>query len=101
MTVGALIEPATTLIEAVNDGLEHAGLQLEIIPRPGTKNFLRWMPGAQRNDKTDADAKGEVIAPGDSRFSQLLEDKLNEFSVSRSVSLAAWVGGEGLSTELK
>ncbi|KAK4546746.1 hypothetical protein LTR36_001478 [Oleoguttula mirabilis] len=81
--VGALIEPATTLIEAVNDGLEHAGLQLEIIPRPGTKNFLRWMPGAQRNDKTDADAKGEVIAPGDSRFSQLLEDKLNEFSVSR------------------
>lgn len=95
--IGALIEPATAIIEAMNDGLEHAALQLEIVPRPGTKNFLNWMPGARRTEQTDREAEGEIIKPGDPEFSRLLEDKLTEFSTGRIEALTAWAESKGLS----
>lgn len=93
-SIGALIEPATSLIEAMNDGLEHATLQLEIVPRPGSKNFLSWMPGSKLRER---DVEGETIKPGDPGFSRLLEDKLTEFSTGRVESLKAWAESKGLS----
>ncbi|KAL1296546.1 hypothetical protein AAFC00_000051 [Neodothiora populina] len=95
--VGALVEPATALIEAMKDGLEHAGLQLEIIPKPGTKNFLGFMPGAKRNAKTDREAQGETIKPGSPRFTEILEARLNEFLNGRSAALSSWAESKGLS----
>lgn len=94
-SIGALIEPATSLIEAMNDGLEHAMLQLEIVPRPGSINFLSWMPGSKRT--IERDVEGETIKPGDPGFSRILENKLNEFSTGRVESLTAWAESKGLS----
>lgn len=96
-SIGALIEPATSIIEAMSDGLEHAALQLEIVPRPGTKNFLSWIPGVSRTLKTVHDAEGEAIKPGDPGFSRILEDKLTEFSTGRIEALMAWAESKGLS----
>ena len=98
-SIGALIEPATAIIQAMNDGLEHAALQLEIIPRPGTKNFLNWLPGAKRTEETDREAQGESIKPGNPEFSKLLEEKLNDFSTGRIEALTAWAESRGLSKE--
>lgn len=98
-SIGALIEPATAVIEAMCDGLEHAGLQLEIIPRPGTKRFSNWMPGVKRSEKTDREAEGEIIKPGHPEFSRLLEEKLTEFSKGRVEALTAWANNKGLSAE--
>ncbi|OBT81101.1 hypothetical protein VE02_10243 [Pseudogymnoascus sp. 03VT05] len=96
-SIDALIEPATSLIEAINGGLEHAALQLELVSRPGTKNFLSWVPGAKRSKLIDREAEGKIIKPGDPKFSRLLEDKLTEFSAGRVESLTAWAESKGLS----
>ncbi|RDW58136.1 hypothetical protein BP6252_13547 [Coleophoma cylindrospora] len=95
-SVGALLEPTNSLIEAIKDGLEHAGLQLEIIPRPGTKNFLNWIPGVRRNAQTDVEAEGELLKPGSVGFSKMLEDKLSEFKTRRVDALTAWENSDGL-----
>ena len=96
-SIDALVEPATSLIEAMNGGLEHAALQLEIISKPGTKNFLDWMPGAKKTKLTDRETEGGKIKPGNPKFSKLLEDKLAEFSTGRVESLTAWAESKGLS----
>lgn len=94
--IGDLVGPATSILSAMNDGLEHAALQLEIIPRPGTKNLF-WMPGSKRTVKTDLEAEGEVIKPGDPHFSRILEAQLNEFAVRKGEVLTAWANSKGLS----
>lgn len=95
--IRALIEPATSIIEAMNDGLEHAGLQLEIIPRPGTKQCFNWIAGGKRSDQTDLEADGGTIEPGNAEFSKILEHKLAEFSKRRVEALTAWANSDGLS----
>lgn len=75
-STGTLIEPAQALISAINEGLEHAGLQLGIVHA--------------RLGRKDTESQGDMIRPGDPNFSAYLEGKLNEFSVSRLRSLSAW-----------
>ena len=87
----ALIEPAHALITAVNDGLEHAGLQLGIIHKH-----------RERGDKSghkDEESQGGMIQPGDPKFSTYLEEKLNEFSHGRLQSLSAWTMDNRISEE--
>ena len=71
-----LIEPAQALISAINEGLEHAGLQLGIVHA--------------RLGHQDTESQGDMIRPGDRNFSAYLESKLNEFSLGRLRSLTAW-----------
>ncbi|KAJ4257963.1 hypothetical protein NW762_008100 [Fusarium torreyae] len=98
--IGCLIEPASDLIKAVNDGLEHAGLQLEIIPRPGAQGLIHRMLGAKGNKPVDTESKGDGTEPGNPSFSKVLEEKLNNFSRDRVFSLNAWVGNECLTPDL-
>jgi len=73
---GTLIEPAQALISAINEGLEHAGLQLGIVHA--------------RLGRKDTESQGDMIRPGDPNFSAYLEGKLNGFSLGRLRSLSAW-----------
>ena len=96
-SIGLLIEPATLLIEAISEGLEHAGLQLELIPRPAAKGFTSWLPGFPKTVPKDLEAEKELDEAARPQFSQLLEQRLTEFSVRRSEALMAWANSEGLS----
>lgn len=87
----ALIEPAHALVRAVNEGLEHAGLQLGIIKR-------RLAPGSDSGSK-DAEAQGDIVQPGDPKFSTYLEGKLNEFSRERLQSLSQWTSDKRVSPD--
>ena len=85
----ALLEPANVLVTAINDGLEHAGVQLGIVharPRRGSG------PGFK-----DTESQGDVVRPGDPKFRASLERKLNEFSRGRLQSLSAWTTDNGIS----
>ncbi|TVY43748.1 hypothetical protein LOCC1_G004666 [Lachnellula occidentalis] len=95
-SIAALVESARITVESIKDGLEHAALQLEIIPKPGTRYYF-WLPGVKRTEKTDLEAEGEVIKPGNPQFSKLLGDKLVEFSTRRVEALTAWADCKGLS----
>jgi hypothetical protein len=85
--IEALIEPANTLVLAINDGLEHAGLQLGIINR-------RPERGAGSGPK-DVESRSGIVQPGTPGYSAFLEDKLNEFSRGRLQSLSAWTADNG------
>jgi hypothetical protein len=83
----ALIEPANALVLAINDGLEHAGLQLGIIHRRPKRGVG---PGQK-----DAESRAGIVQPGTPGYSALLEEKLNEFSRGRLQSLSAWAVDNG------
>jgi len=85
---GALIEPAHALVAAINEGLEHAGLQVGVVPRRVRRSS---MPG-----RKDTESQGDMIQPGDPKFSAHLESKLNEFSLGRLQSLSAWTSDHGV-----
>jgi hypothetical protein len=83
----ALIEPANALVLAINDGLEHAGLQLGIMNRLSDR-------GAGFEHK-DAESRAGIVQPGTPGYSAFLEEKLNEFSSGRLQSLSAWTVDNG------
>lgn len=85
-----LHEPLETLSEALDQGLEHAGLVLEILPRPKK---------AKNKDKTDAadvEAKGDSVQPGDAGFARVLEEKAKNFEAVKADILTSWASQRGL-----
>ena len=76
---------------AIDEGLEHAGLLLEFI-KPSKANKF---PAAD----VDVEAKGDVIKSGDKGFSDYLEKKLADFYSKRGQTLKTWARGRGLSAE--
>jgi len=75
--------PFEILSEAVDQGLEHAALRLEILPRP---------KAAKKGPRdVDVEAKGDSLRPGDDGFSAVIQRKLDQFAATRGEALRAWV----------
>ncbi|KAI5194524.1 hypothetical protein E4T38_09536 [Aureobasidium subglaciale] len=85
---GALIAPASNLINAIDDGLEHSGLMLEIIQESTSSRRAR------SEDQPDLESKGELMRPGDRKFATHLEGLLLQFKTDRLDSLTPWLGNE-------
>lgn len=77
--------------KAFDEGLEHVGIVLEFTRRPKAKN------GSATD--LDVEAKGDIMKPGDKRFSEYLETKLAELYSNRGQTLKTWAKGRGLSPE--
>ena len=95
-SIDALIEPVTSLIEAMNENLEYAGLQLEIIPKKESKSRLYWISWFQSAVQTDPEAKGGATEPGKLESTSILEYRLTEF-LTRLEALTSWADSKGLS----
>ena len=80
----ALHEPFSVAVAAMDEGLEHAGLCLEILPKPKTK-------------KTDEEQAKGCPRPGDFGFSDYMEEKMATFYNNRGEVLRAWAREKGLS----
>jgi hypothetical protein len=76
-------EPFKVLSEVIDEGLQHAALQLEIIPRPKVAKKAA-------ND-VDVEARGDTLQPGDVGFTKVLDEKLERFRAMKGVALRAWV----------
>ncbi|KAK8017241.1 hypothetical protein PG991_008317 [Apiospora marii] len=83
-----LHEPLETLSEALDQGLEHAGLVLEILPKPKKKK--------KADAAADVEAKGDAVQPGDPGFARLLEEKAKSFEAVKVDILASWASQRGL-----
>lgn len=83
--------PFEILTEAVDQGLEHAALRLEIVPRPKQPN------GANQKGSRDADveAKGDSVRPGDDGFSTVIAQKLARFDATKGEALRTWIAERG------
>jgi hypothetical protein len=84
-----LHEPFSVVSQAMDEGLEHAGVILELLP-------------SQKKPKaggSDEEERGSDPRPGDKGFADYLEQRLRDFYAERGVTLKAWARARGLSAE--
>lgn len=84
-----LHEPFAVASEAMDEGLQHAGLLLELVKPPKAKK------GA--TEDIDVEAKADIVAPGEEGFMEYLEKKLDAFYCNRGETIRAWAREKGLS----
>lgn len=80
-----LHQPFEVLSAAMGEALDHILLVLEFKAPP------------KKDAKTDVEAKGDAVCPGDPGFAAYYERKIDEFYTSREVSLREWCDQKGIS----
>ena len=87
-----LREPFEILSEIVDQGLQHSGMALEIVPPPkGDKTT-----NGNGSSDTDVEKKGDVVEPGDPGFAAHLKTRVAAFQSCRHRVLQAWAREVGL-----
>ncbi|KAF2736579.1 hypothetical protein EJ04DRAFT_462988 [Polyplosphaeria fusca] len=81
-------EPFARIIQAMDQGLEHALLRLQFIKPPKRKN--------KGSDVEDTEARGDSIKPGDDDFTDYLQRECEEFGSEKSLKLKAWAEDRGV-----
>lgn len=76
-------EPYQLLAQAVDEGLQHAALQLEIMPRPKAAK--------KAPDAVDVEARGDSLKPGDAGYTKVIDEKLERFRALKGVTLRTWI----------
>ncbi|TDZ31098.1 Uncharacterized protein C8035_v001458 [Colletotrichum spinosum] len=85
-----LYEPFEVLTEAMDQGLDHVGMVLELTPRPKK---------AKTNDvEMEAGAKASPT-PGDVGFAEVLASRVQDFNDKKGEMLKAWLKERQLATE--
>ncbi|KAK0662997.1 hypothetical protein QBC41DRAFT_27189 [Cercophora samala] len=74
-------EPFEILSGAIDQGLEHAGLCLGLLPRP--------------KKARDVEAQGDQVRPGDPRLAKVIEEKVAAFYSKKGELLRTWVRERG------
>ncbi|KAL8391772.1 hypothetical protein RB595_002109 [Gaeumannomyces hyphopodioides] len=94
-----LHEPFAILSEAIDQGLEHAALQLEIVRR--TKGSRKRNAAAKKvpSASADVEARAGETAPGESEFSRNIEEKLQRFYKCKGDTIRYWAKERGLSAD--
>ncbi|KAI1265069.1 hypothetical protein F5Y18DRAFT_427189 [Xylariaceae sp. FL1019] len=96
-----LHEPFELLSAAIDGGLQHAGLVLEILPRPKTPKTTSQQANGAASPAADADveAVGDLVQPGDAGYAEVLKKQIRAFRDIRESIVHAWAKEKGLSTE--
>lgn len=92
-----LHQPFEDLSEAIDQGLEHAGTLLEILPK--AKRADDKNNDGENGMTADVEAKGDLVRPGDSGFAKDLEEKMKKIHVMKDRILRVWAKERGLSLE--
>lgn len=92
-----LHEPFTTVSQHMDEGLEHAGLVLELLSPPKAKKGKS--DGKSAQEDADVEAKGDEIKPGDDGFGDFLEKQLKEFYNKRGQVLQTWARERNLTQQ--
>lgn len=91
-----LHEPFAILSEAIDRGLEHAAMQLEIVPRPKVSRTRAGV--AAPSASADVEARGGETAPGEAEFGRSIEEKLQRFYERKGDTIRYWAKERGLSS---
>ncbi|KAH7109407.1 hypothetical protein B0J13DRAFT_579029 [Dactylonectria estremocensis] len=79
--------PFQILAEAIDQGLEHSGICLEILPKPKISKKSE----SSRSDNSDVEARGDEANPGDEGFASLVDKKLRQFYSQKGKIPRTWV----------
>ncbi|KAL7765026.1 hypothetical protein ACKLNR_002942 [Fusarium oxysporum f. sp. zingiberi] len=80
--------PFQTFVEAIDQGLEHTGICLEILPKPKITRKSTSI-GSE-----DVEAHGDAVSPGDQYFGSLVNKKVQKFNSENGDTTRAWVRDE-------
>ncbi|KAH8694352.1 hypothetical protein BGZ61DRAFT_493928 [Ilyonectria robusta] len=78
--------PFQILAEAIDRGLEHSGICLEILPKPKVSKKSE----SSRSDNSDVEARGDEVKPGDEGFASLVDKKLQQFYSQKGKIPRTW-----------
>ncbi|KAI0431412.1 hypothetical protein F5Y09DRAFT_330357 [Xylaria sp. FL1042] len=93
-----LHEPFENLSTAIDEGLQHAGMLLEFVPRPKAPKQNESNTNGSTMD-ADVESRGDLIQPGDEGFAEVLKVKIQRFRDTRGSILHAWAKEKGLLAE--
>uniref|UniRef100_A0A0D2XL50 Putative ER transporter 6TM N-terminal domain-containing protein n=1 Tax=Fusarium oxysporum (strain Fo5176) TaxID=660025 RepID=A0A0D2XL50_FUSOF len=85
--------PFQTFVEAIDQGLEHTGICLEILPKPKVTRKSTSI------GSDDVEAHGDAVNPGDQYFGSLVNKKVQKFNSENGDTTQAWlmhVAGDAL-----
>ena len=85
-----LHKPFQLMSAAMNDGLDHCMLVLEMRKSPKSSKGRELVPKAQH------DVEAGVLKPGDSGFAEQLSTKIKDFYEARKIFLGEWCNSKGL-----
>ncbi|EXA33878.1 hypothetical protein FOVG_15173 [Fusarium oxysporum f. sp. pisi HDV247] len=80
--------PFRTFVEAIDQGLEHTGICLEILPKPKVTRKSTSI------GSDDVEAHGDAVNPGDQYFGSLVNKKVQKFNSENGDITRAWVKDE-------
>ncbi|RMZ71113.1 mfs transporter [Pyrenophora seminiperda CCB06] len=81
-------EPFDNIFQALDDGLAHILLKLQLVKLPKKKK--------KGQNQDDAEAKGDTIKPGDAGFAEHLQKQANLFFSKKEPTLRHWVETKGI-----
>lgn len=80
-------EPFNNIFQALDDGFTHIMLRLQLVKVPKKK---------KGQNQEDAEAKGEMIKPGDPGFAVHFEEQAKVFFSTKESTLRHWVESKGI-----
>lgn len=81
--------PFQLLAESIDQGLEHAGICLEILPKPTRSKKVEYIASGKVN--VDIEGHGGQTYPGDEQFGVLVKDKISNTSREMADVLRTWL----------
>lgn len=89
-----LHEPFEILSGAIDQGLEHAGICLELLPRARKSSTKNGRSGLSASG-VDVEERGEQVRPGDPGLADVVGRKVEAFNSRKGELLRAWIRGRG------
>lgn len=93
-------DPFASLVEAIDQGLEHAGLVLELLPKPRQKT--KETNTAEDSGSAELDVEAQIdndLHPGDPGFASFVDEKVQAFSSLKGEILRTWAKQRGLASD--
>lgn len=88
----AVYDPFASMIETIDEGLQHVTFVLGLAKPPKKKNSATISSGENK----DVEASAVNSGPGEKGFAAHFEKKLEEFKVAKRIALRTWSEGKGI-----
>lgn len=97
--IESLLESTSSVVSIMGDGLEHAGIQFGFSHSAKKQNGFPTSADAAKASEVDVEANGQIVQPGDPRFSEILEQKLEAYMARRGETLTIWANGDDVASQ--
>lgn len=87
----AVYDPFASMIESIDEGLQHVSYVLRLTKPPKKK-----AASTSSDEAHDVEASAESSNPGEKGFAERFERKLEEFKAAKRIALRTWSEGKGV-----